>query len=579
MSGKPNIRCAIYTRKSSDEGLDQEFNSLDAQHEACAAYISSQRHEGWRLVNDRYDDGGLSGGTLERAALQRLMTEIEAGRIRMVVVYKIDRLTRSLADFVRLVERLDAAGCSFVSVTQAFNTSSSMGRLTLNVLLSFAQFEREVTAERIRDKISASKKKGLWMGGTLPLGYDRHPDKDRRELVVNPTEAETVRALFQLYADAPNLKTLEIAAHQRGLRPRQGRLASGRAHTPPTFSRGQLHYMLTNPVYRGRIRHKEKVYPGKHPPIIDDVLWQDVQTALMTASGRPRSRSASSPGSGAATSDEDLVRADQSSTPLPANLLTGLLRDETGDRLTPTHTVRSGRRYRYYVSNRLISGGADPSGWRIPAAPLERRVVGSVADHLRRAADKYQLGVAVDAADLMPLAARANAFADKILSSPTLIADLIVDGKVTREGLSLTLDRTVLATQLAVAEIALDPDLHRVATSHIMRRRGSEIKIVTSSMVGDSDTGPDATLINALAEAHHWSVQLRSGTQLADLTRTTGLAQSHIRRRSRLAFLSPDIQAAILAGKQPCDLTLERLVRAGVALDWDEQRQNLGFSS
>ncbi|MEZ5756325.1 MAG: recombinase family protein [Paracoccaceae bacterium] len=218
MTQKPVIRCAIYTRKSSDEGLDQSFNSLDAQHEACAAYIASQRHEGWKLVPDRYDDGGISGGTLDRPALQRLLAEIDAGRIGMVVVYKIDRLTRSLADFGRLVERLDAKGCSFVSVTQAFNTATSMGRLTLNVLLSFAQFEREVTAERIRDKIAASKKKGLWMGGTLPLGYDRHPDPQRRELVLNPVEADAVIQLFTLYDSLGNLRLVELEATRLGLR-------------------------------------------------------------------------------------------------------------------------------------------------------------------------------------------------------------------------------------------------------------------------------------------------------------------------------------------------------------------------
>ena len=198
---KPRIRCAIYTRKSSDEGLDQDFNSLDAQHEACTAYIASQRHEGWVAGKARYDDGGISGGTLDRPALQRLLADIDAGLIQMVVVYKIDRLTRSLADFAKLVERFDAASCSFVSVTQAFNTASSMGRLTLNVLLSFAQFEREVTAERIRDKIAASKKKGLWMGGVPPLGYDPHPDPKTRSLVVNTEEAETVRTIFTLYDD------------------------------------------------------------------------------------------------------------------------------------------------------------------------------------------------------------------------------------------------------------------------------------------------------------------------------------------------------------------------------------------
>ena len=225
---RARIRCAIYTRKSSEEGLDQEFNSLDAQHEACTAYIASQRHEGWKMLPARYDDGGISGATLDRPALKRLLADIDAGRVGMVVVYKIDRLTRSLADFAKLVERLDAASCSFVSVTQAFNTSSSMGRLTLNVLLSFAQFEREVTAERIRDKIAASKKKGLWMGGIPPLGYDSHPDPNRRELVVNEPEAEVVRQLFDLYATHKCLNAVAREADRLGLRSKRHVFSTGR---------------------------------------------------------------------------------------------------------------------------------------------------------------------------------------------------------------------------------------------------------------------------------------------------------------------------------------------------------------
>ena len=222
------LRCAIYTRKSSEEGLDQDFNSLDAQREACEAYIASQKHEGWKMLTARYDDGGISGGTLERPALQQLMADIDAGRIDMVVVYKIDRLTRSLADFAKLVERLEKADCSFVSVTQAFNTSSSMGRLTLNVLLSFAQFEREVTAERIRDKIAASKRKGLWMGGIPPLGYDPHPDKTRRELDINAGEAEVVRQIFQLYERHRCLNAVVHAADEQGLKSKHHVFASGR---------------------------------------------------------------------------------------------------------------------------------------------------------------------------------------------------------------------------------------------------------------------------------------------------------------------------------------------------------------
>lgn len=285
---KPTTRCAIYTRKSSDEGLDQDFNSLDAQHEACAAYIASQRHEGWKMLPARYDDGGISGGTLERPALQRLLEEIDSGRIDMVVVYKIDRLTRSLADFARLVDRLEAAGCSFVSVTQAFNTPSSMGRLTLNVLLSFAQFEREVTAERIRDKIAASKKKGLWMGGLAPIGYAPHPDPNRRELVVNEAEADTVRRIFQLYVEQGCLNATARAAEEEGLRSKHRVIANGRERGGEVLSRGQIHKILTNPVYRGLIRHGDKAWPGQHPAIIGEDLWDQVQSMLMAASARRR---------------------------------------------------------------------------------------------------------------------------------------------------------------------------------------------------------------------------------------------------------------------------------------------------
>ena len=278
------IRCAIYTRKSSEEGLDQEFNFLHAQREACAAYISSQKHEGWVALPEHYDDGGISGGTLERAGLKKLLQHVDDGLVDQIVVYKIDRLTRSLADFAKLVDRLDAADASFVSVTQSFNTATSMGRLTLNVLLSFAQFEREVTAERIRDKIAASKKKGLWMGGAIPLGYE----PDGRTLQIVPEEAETVRTLYDLYLEHSSLTAVMDHAKRLGLRGKAkiekreksdgqtlarsaDTATSANAHRPAGFSieRATLHYLLTNPVYAGRIRHKETVHEGQHPPIID----------------------------------------------------------------------------------------------------------------------------------------------------------------------------------------------------------------------------------------------------------------------------------------------------------------------
>jgi DNA invertase Pin-like site-specific DNA recombinase len=323
VTARPAIRAAIYTRKSTEDGLEQEFNSLDAQYEACAAYIASQRHEGWSLVRERFDDGGVSGSTLDRPGLQRLMAEVDAGRISMIVVYKIDRLTRSLADFARLVDRLDAAKASFVSVTQAFNTSTSMGRLTLNVLLSFAQFEREVTAERIRDKIAASKRKGLWMGGTVPLGCRLSGDPGARSLICDQEEAGMVRQVFDLYDELGNIRLVEERAGELGMRTRAQVLPSGLTRGGRPFTRGQIHYLLTNPTYRGLIRHKDKTYTGNHPAIISEDQWERVQKALLTARARPRRGVDTTAGDAGA-------------------LLLGKHVDETGDRLAPSEIKGAG---------------------------------------------------------------------------------------------------------------------------------------------------------------------------------------------------------------------------------------------
>ena len=332
------IRCAIYTRKSSDEGLDQAFNSLDAQREACEAYIRSQRHEGWKLLPQRYDDGGISGGTMHRPALLSLLAELEAGRIDMVVVYKIDRLTRSLADFARLVERFDATGASFVSVTQQFNTASSMGRLTLNVLLSFAQFEREVTAERIRDKIAASKKKGMWMGGVVPLGYD----KIDAGLVINKAEAETVRTLFQAYVDLGSVRKLKDYADTAGLRTKQHEFASGRVTGGKPFRTGHLYQLLSNPLYHGKIKHHDQVYDGLHEAIISEALWSRVQETL---------------------ANNRVARTTRKNAANPSPLA-GKVFDEDGRSFYAHHSRKGQRRYRYYVS------GDDQL--RLPASELEQ---------------------------------------------------------------------------------------------------------------------------------------------------------------------------------------------------------------
>ncbi len=334
------LRCAIYTRKSSEEGLEQEFNSLHAQREACEAYIASQRSEGWVLVRDQYDDGGISGGTLERPGLKRLLADVEDGLVDVVVVYKIDRLSRSLMDFSKLVEVFDRNGVTFVSVTQSFNTTTSMGRLTLNILLSFAQFEREVTAERIRDKVRASRMKGIWMGGNLPLGY---AVKDRK-LVVVPSEAETVRQIFNRFLDLGSATELARELDAQGITTRQGN----------RIDKKFIYRMLNNLVYIGEAVHKGDSYPGEHDGIIDRAVWDKVHTILKES---PRTRAAR-------------TRADT-----PA-LLKGLLYGPDGAAFSPTHTRKGGRLYRYYVSQTVLKHGAGscPVG-RVPAGEIETGVI------------------------------------------------------------------------------------------------------------------------------------------------------------------------------------------------------------
>ncbi|MCV2890229.1 recombinase family protein [Ruegeria aquimaris] len=558
MTGRPKIRCAIYTRKSSEDGLEQEFNSLDAQYEACAAYVASQRHEGWKRLPERYDDGGLSGGTLERPALQRLLDEIDAGRIDMVVVYKIDRLTRSLADFSKLVERLEKANCSFVSVTQAFNTSSSMGRLTLNVLLSFAQFEREVTAERIRDKIAASKKKGFWMGGNLPLGYDRHPDQTTRTLVINTDEASTVQHLFTLYAEHGCLRQVADIATAEGMRSKRRVCANGTTSGNHLLSRGQIYYLLRNPVYLGQIRHKDKIWPGQHAAIIENDLWNRVQSRMRAASTRGRG-SRNEPG---AVNDIGAW-------------LTGKLRDETGDRLTPTHTTRVRRRLRYYISNRLISGGKDPTGWRLPATLLEKAALDVMAKHLTEAARTHRVLLEPDAStteatNLLVL----DLVARLATKGGSLGADLLSSGVLSRGRIELDLDGATLARLLGVPADLLLPDLLQVTAPFDLRRRGVETKII----VGETHPDPDPHLHAMLIRAHGWARELKSGVQLSDIAHREKVPGSFIRNRTQLAFLSPKIQTAILAGSQPLELTLKRLVSITHPLDWAEQERLFGFS-
>ena len=352
-------RCAIYTRKSTEEGLEQAFNSLDAQREACEAFILSQKHEGWTTLPRAYDDGGFSGGSMDRPGLRQLLADVEAGAIDVVVVYKVDRLTRALADFARIVAVFDAAGVSFVSVTQAFNTTTSMGRLTLNVLLSFAQFEREVTAERVRDKIAASKAKGMWMGGVVPIGYRAAG----RSLQPVPEEAALVQQIFTRYLALGSMLQLKAELDAAGIRTPERLHKNGLRSGGAAFSRGRLYNLLANPLFVGRIKHRGQVHPGQHPAIVDEALWQVVQDHL-------------------AASRQSRHQRGTMEKPSP---LAGRLLDPDGRKMRPSHARKRGRRYRYYVSADLVEGSiaTGASGWRIPAQEIEAAVGRAVAARLR----------------------------------------------------------------------------------------------------------------------------------------------------------------------------------------------------
>lgn len=540
------IRCAIYTRKSTEEGLEQDFNSLDAQWEACSAYIASQKHEGWVLLPKHYDDGGLSGGTMDRPALQQLMRDVDDGSVDQIVVYKIDRLTRSLADFAKLVDRLDAAGASFVSVTQSFNTSTSMGRLTLNVLLSFAQFEREVTAERIRDKIAASKAKGMWMGGNVPLGYDANG----RTLTINEIEAETVRTVFDLYEQHGTIRSVAIEAERLGLRSKTRQTRTGATVGGCFLKRGQIHYLLTNPVYAGYIRHKQIVHEGAHLPIINPIRWQSVQDHLKAKASRARRKP-----NGA----------------VEASPLAGKLFDETGDRLTPSHANKQGRRYRYYVSNRLVkrSGEMQVDGWRLPAKALEDRIAGAVLRHVKTAASNSFL-INPDAGQVAKLQTVVTGLVNDDRRRPNLLM-LVHEARLNAGCISVELEPDKLAETLKVKSDEINPDQLRIVRSFQARKRSVETKLV----IGNSSKSTDPVLIRNIARAHHWYEKLKSGQTVDEIAKSTKISNRRVMQIITMAFLAPDVVQRVLSGGQPIGLTSEWLQRCDLPLDWNMQRERI----
>ena len=560
----PCVRCAIYTRKSSDEGLEQEFNSLDAQREACDAYIVSQRHAGWIGVPDLYDDGGLSGGTMERPALKRLLADITAGKVQIIVVYKVDRLTRSLADFAKIVDILDAHNASFVSVTQQFNTTTSMGRLTLNMLLSFAQFEREIAGERIRDKIAASKRKGMWMGGNVPLGYDV---KDRK-LIVNATEAATVRTIFRRYAELGSVSLLKAELDRLGVVSKRREGAGGCLAGGKPFSRGALYLMLQNRIYCGEITHQDAAYPGQHEAIIDAELWHIVQDRL-AANRRERSLA-----TGAAA----------------PSLLSGLIVDADDKRMTSTHATKRSKRYRYYVSSSLLAGdrpGAQ-SGMRVPAGDVE----GLVLDRLRRLfSSRTDVGAALAPLDLdadrFELAlSQSSELSRRWLALPpmdiaSLVRQIVESVRVGADGITLHLDRVQLAAILtggAVDRAGADPILLSIEAR--LKRAGKGKRLIIEN---DGGAEVNQGLVELIREAFALRHQLLSGPDdsIEAMIGRLRISRGRLSSLVRLSYLAPDILRAVLDGRQPIELTPARLLALSKDLphDWKEQRLFLGFAA
>src|SRR5499433_1518085 len=537
-------RCEIYTRK------------------ACEAFVQSQRHEGWRPLTAHYDDGGYSGGTLDRPALQQLLADIRAGKVQIVVVYKVDRLTRSLTDFAKLIELFDAHGVSFVSVTQQFNTTTSMGRLMLNVLLSFAQFEREVTGERIRDKIAASKKKGLWMGGSPPLGY-RASD---RALVIDPAEAETVRRIFALYRELGCVRRVKDEADRLGLRTKRRTTANGAECGGAPFSRGHLYRLLSNPIYTGRIAHKGQLYPGQHPALIDDETWTSVRDRLAASAGAQR-------------------RRPKAAEP---SLLAGLLVDAQGQRLTPSHAVKKGRRYRYYISATLITATESDGvqNGRLAAREIEDCVTSILIDALTNPTGLFEgpglSGMPGD--QIRRLLGRAARLAAALRRSPEgrakivreLVAQVIVDDK----RIIIKLRYGVLVSGEVPSRASNEPGASTIelTTAVDFKRRGVATKVVLPGLTQQNQPSRcDPALIKAVVRGRAWLEELATGRarSLEELAKRAGISRRYILRLIDLAFLSPRVIDAILEGRHPVALTATRLSGFDLPLDWAEQHKLL----
>jgi site-specific DNA recombinase len=530
------VRCAIYTRVSTEHGLDQEFNSLDAQYEAASAYIKSQAHAGWTLIRSRYDDGGYSGGSTERPDLQRLLNDIRARKIDVIVVYKVDRLTRSLADFAKLVELFDAHGVSFVSVTQQFNTTTSMGRLTLNVLLSFAQFEREVTSERIRDKIAASKRKGLWVGGNLPLGYEMKDGK----IVIVEEEAELVRSIYRRYLELGGVNELLRDLRARNIRTKARLLSTGVTRGGIPFGRGALYYLLGNRFYIGEVKYRDEILPGEQPPIMDRALFEAVrQKSLAQWSHRTVVRNKSD------------------------HLLAGLLFDDAGHRMIPTHATKAGIRYRYYASAAVPHGEARTASGgsvsRVPAADIEDTIVKSLEAHFAAQQD-------------------GSASTPQLRGREALV-QLVA-------GIAVHTDKLVVRLRLDHTDDTGDEpdrsDQRSLTIPWQMPPSRRSRRILLPHHASRGDVQPEqferrARLVSAIAKGRQWLDDVVSGrvTTVQEICIREKCSIRQVNMTISLVFLAPNLVKAAVEGRLPRGIGVERL--RDPPAEWSRQFEALGL--
>lgn len=547
MSGSKIRRCAVNTRKSTEDGLEQEFNSLHAQCEACEAYILSQRHEGWSLVETHYDDGGFSGGNMERPGLKALLEDVESGLVDVIVVYKVDRLTRSLADFAKIVERLDAKDASFVSVTQAFNTTTSMGRLTLNVLLSFAQFEREVTGERIRDKIAASKKKGLWMGGPVPLGYEVID----RKLVPVPEEAERVRRIMLRYIASRSANELIARLEAEGIHTKVQRRTSGPHSGGIPFRRGSLFHLLKNPIYRGKIVHKGDVYEGEHEAIVDENLWNAVQQRLQEKAP-PRRRSENDP----------------QQAPLR-----GLLIDPEGRPMVPTYSTKGTRRYAYYETRKDLARADEVAATRIPQGQLERHLIVQLTSLLEDEHALRRISGEEEGGALRNLFAKGKDTASVLAyDAPrqTIIPQLIAAMQVHHDHIDVRLNAEALGCCTGQRWEWSIPLPSRKPF------REAKLRIDQDANAKSVDSGIIALLGDALQARE--LVIASPELSMNQIAKREGRCRKQLTKLVRLSWLSPNIVEAIVDGRTPSRLNRKRLLDADLPLSWPEQEAQLGLA-